>query len=174
MLKEVGRVLAIDDDALWVETINRSTCGSCQARSGCGQSVLSRWMSRASHIRVLVERDAFAIDSIAVDDQVEIGIGDAVVVQGSLLVYLLPLVTLMLGAWLGHSVAPFGSIAVDLQSIFGSVLGFAFGGFLVRLHARRHRFDTRIQPVLLEHFPKAFDGCIASSRDGQDAGVQMR
>ena len=42
MLTETGRVVAVDGDRLWVETIRKSTCGSCAAQKGCGHGLLNR------------------------------------------------------------------------------------------------------------------------------------
>ena len=33
MLTETGRVVAVDDDGLWVETVRRSTCNACRTHS---------------------------------------------------------------------------------------------------------------------------------------------
>jgi len=41
MLRESGRVVAIESDAVWVETIRSSLCGSCAAKAGCGQDYLT-------------------------------------------------------------------------------------------------------------------------------------
>ena len=40
MLTETGRVVAVDDDGLWVETVRRSTCNACGVRQGCGHGLL--------------------------------------------------------------------------------------------------------------------------------------
>ncbi len=80
-----------------------------------------------------------------VDDQVRIGIPEEVVLRGSLLVYLLPLLTALAGTALASSTA-----AGEGATIVGAALGFALGFGLVRLHAWRHRDDTRLHPVLLE------------------------
>ena len=44
MLIETGRVVAVEanEEALWVETIRQSTCGSCAANKGCGHGLLNR------------------------------------------------------------------------------------------------------------------------------------
>ena len=38
---ESGRVVAIEESGVWVETIRSSACGSCAARSGCGHRTLA-------------------------------------------------------------------------------------------------------------------------------------
>ena len=40
-LSEMGRVVAIESDAVWVEADRSAACGKCAARAGCGQGALS-------------------------------------------------------------------------------------------------------------------------------------
>ena len=90
MIEEQGRVLSIEPGAVWVETIRRSTCGSCQARAGCGQALLSKLGSRSRQgfVRVLTD----AVHQIG--DEVIIGVPEHAVVSGSAWVYLVPLAAL--------------------------------------------------------------------------------
>ena len=41
MLIETGRVVALEGNTVWVETLRQSACGSCSARAGCGHGVLN-------------------------------------------------------------------------------------------------------------------------------------
>lgn len=143
MITETGRIVAIDKQCLWVETIQRSTCESCSAEKGCGQSLIAKWGGKTSFIRVLLEgRDPAAYE---VHDEVTIGISDSVVANGSLLVYLTPLVAMMaaifMAEWAGFDEA--GVIVV-------AVLGLVLGGVAVRWHSYRYRNDRRVQPVLMD------------------------
>jgi sigma-E factor negative regulatory protein RseC len=63
MTVEKARVISVEpsanggNGALWVETFQQSTCGSCEAKGACGQGVLGRWLSRGTHcIRVLCDK----------------------------------------------------------------------------------------------------------------------
>ena len=144
MLTETGRVVAVESDGVWVETIRQSTCGSCAARSGCGHGLINRVTDRQhGYIRVLP--GAASPADCEVDDQVRIAIPGDVVLRGSLVVYLLPLVALLAGAVAGGVLMPgAGEGAV----ISGSVVGLVLGLCLVRWHAWRHREDRRMQPTL--------------------------
>ncbi|NIB43313.1 transcriptional regulator [Pseudomaricurvus alkylphenolicus] len=143
MITESGRIVAIENDCLWVETIQRSTCESCAAEKGCGQSLVSKWGGRTSFIRVLLQgRDC---SHYALHDEVTVGIPEDVVAAGSILVYLTPLLTLLLGAGCGHWLG-----LAEPGVIFLAVLGLALGGGLVRWHSFVHRDDERMQPVLLD------------------------
>jgi len=48
MLTETARVVALDSDAVWVETLRQTSCGSCAARSGCGHGMLNTARAGAS------------------------------------------------------------------------------------------------------------------------------
>ncbi|MFL0797020.1 MAG: SoxR reducing system RseC family protein [Cellvibrionaceae bacterium] len=143
MLEENGKIVAIEDDCLWVETIQKTACGTCAAEKGCGTSVLGRYLSKANFIRVLLEGRERSCYSVG--DTVKIGIPEDVVVKASLFVYLLPLAGLLLGAILGDFIS-----GTDLSVLLGAVTGLMLGGAVVRGHAIYHRNNRRVQPVLLD------------------------
>jgi sigma-E factor negative regulatory protein RseC len=100
MLIETGQVISIEVDALWVKTIRMSSCGACQARAGCGQSLLNRISAPAADIKALL-MDGQSCNDFRVGDEVEIGIESSAVVIGSLLSYVFPLCFLIVAAVLG-------------------------------------------------------------------------
>jgi sigma-E factor negative regulatory protein RseC len=144
MLTETGRVVALEADGLWVETIRRSTCGTCAAQKGCGHGLLNRISDgRRGYVRVLP--GDHAIENYRIDDQVLISIPEEVILRGSFIVYILPLITMLLGAsaavnWLTGS--------GDLLALLGAAGGLAVGFALVRWHGTSHREDPNNQPVL--------------------------
>ena len=78
MLSETGRVVAVEADGLWVETIRRSSCGSCSARRGCGHGLLNRLGDgRNNLVRVLP--GGLATEDFAVDDEVLIALPESVI-----------------------------------------------------------------------------------------------
>ena len=146
MLVETGRVVALESDGLWVETIRQSTCGSCAARKGCGHGLLNRYADgKRGFIRVLP--GTTGVIDCAVDDQVRISIPEEVILRGSLVVYVVPLLFMLGGAVFGSTQADGSS---DLYAAVGAVAGFAIGFALVRLHAWYYRNDRSLQPTLLE------------------------
>lgn len=143
MIAETGRIVAIEPEGLWVETIQQSTCGNCAAQKGCGQSVLAKLTGHTSYLWVLLEgRDS---KDYQLGDQIQLGVPEEVVVKGSLFVYLLPLLAMILGSGLAHS-----AFASEGASILGGLLGLVLGGVLVRWRAHQTRFDPRLQPVLMD------------------------
>ncbi|MEP1470269.1 MAG: SoxR reducing system RseC family protein [Halieaceae bacterium] len=147
MLTETGRVVAVEPDSLWVETIRQSTCGSCAAQKGCGHGLLNRYSDgKRGYVRVLGSEQLAAADC-AVDDQVLIAIPEEVILRGSLILYMLPLFSMLAGSALATFVVPQGG---DGTALLGACAGFALGFAMVRLHANRHRDDEEYQPTLLE------------------------
>lgn len=143
MIKESGRVVAIEKDSLWVETIRQSTCGSCSAQKGCGHGLLNKVSSgQRNHLRVLL--GDLSASEFAIDDEVDISIPEQVLVMGALIVYLLPLLSMLTGALLVSNWYP-----GDVPTFLGAVIGFVVGVLLVRYHARLNRNNENFQPVVL-------------------------
>ena len=142
MILETGRIVAIEPLGLWVETIQRSACGSCSAQKGCGHSLLANMGASAARVWVLLDgRDARAF---SLGGEVQIGIREEVIVRGSLLVYLLPLVSMIAATlYAQHAAMGEGDTAVT------AVLGLLAGATIVRVQAYLTRFDPRLQPVLV-------------------------
>lgn len=146
MLTETGRVVARDEDALWVETIRRSTCGSCAANKACGHSMINAISDgKRSLVRVLPGR--LSVSDCDIDDQVRISIPEEVLLRGSFMAYMMPLLAMLAGAVTGVELLPFGQ---DAAAALGAVAGLGVGFALLRWHAVRHHRDEAFQPVLLE------------------------
>lgn len=130
MLTETGRVIAIDEDGLWVETLKKTTCSGCAARHGCGQRLLASASQNMSLIKALFRQDE-SPGTWSVGDAVSIGMEETALLKAALFVYLGPLACLILfvvaGAALGLSDGLLASLAVA---------GILFGGLIVRLHAQ--------------------------------------
>lgn len=145
MLEENAQVVATDGGEVWVETQRRSSCASCSAQSACGTSVLSKVMGqRRSRMRVLSDRP------LRVGDQVVIGIREQALIRGSLAVYAVPIVLLLLGALTGRLGAErLLWNSSEAASVILGVAGFAAGFLWVRRFTGRIRNDGRFQPVVL-------------------------
>lgn len=143
MLKESGRIVAIENTRLWVETINKGTCGACVAEKGCGQSLLSRWMARSAFLAV--DLDGRDPGQFTLNDYVEIGIPEDVVVKSSLLIYILPLAFMVVALLVSDSL--FNNEAILIAS---AVLGLLLGAAFVKLLTQGINRHRRSRPVLLD------------------------
>ena len=143
MLLETGRIIAIETDSLWVETIQRSACGSCQAQKGCGHSLLAKWGTSASRLRVLLQgRDSA---NYKLGDQVQIGVPEEVIAKGSLFVYMVPLLFMLAMTFAAHQQG-----FSEGLSAFAALVGLIVGAIIVRLRSHQTRFDSGLQPVLID------------------------
>lgn len=149
MLTESGRVLAVDDDALMVETLAMSSCQSCATRAGCGQYALNSFMpERRNHLRVPLGE--YQASDFAVGDYVQVAIPEGTVLKSALLVYMLPIVMMLIFALLADSWSAV-PLEGDLAGLIGAVLGLGLGFLFTRLHALKQRNSSKYQPHLLGH-----------------------
>lgn len=143
MLLETGRIVAVEPQGLWVETIQRSACGSCQAQKGCGQSLLAKFGVSASQLWVLLDgRDA---SRYQIGDEIQIGVPEEVIANGSLFVYMVPLVGMLAATLIAHQ-----QLLSDGLMAFCAFAGLLLGAAIVRACSHLIRFDGRLQPVLVD------------------------
>lgn len=158
MLFESGRVVAVESGFVWVETLRRSTCGSCAARAGCGQRLLNRQEGGGRGLIRALSGDGLKAADCRVNDRVEIALPEDVILLGSTIVYALPIVSMLLAVALASAVTGGTS---DAASVAAAVAGLAAGLGLVRWHAFAHRDNPRIQPVLQRRLSAGPDAGIA-------------
>lgn len=143
MLAERARIVAIEPGVIWVETLAQSGCGSCAEKGECGTGLLQRYLQTTRYLRVEVKPGDEA--TYQVGSELELGLDEGVMVRGSMLLYLLPLLGLLAGAGLGYQ------LAGELLSVVLGVSGMALAGLGVRWHAERNRFNPDYHPVVLDH-----------------------
>lgn len=141
MIEERGRVVALDESGIWVETVQRSSCHSCAAKSGCGTGLLGDFWRRANQVRVAVSPRALI--GIQLHDTVVIGIAENTLASSALIVYLLPLVALVLGALIGQSAG------AEIWAILGALVGLALGALVIRLYSHLNRANPALAPRFL-------------------------
>jgi sigma-E factor negative regulatory protein RseC len=143
MILETGKIVSIEPEGVWVETIQRSVCGTCKAEKGCGQSLMAKWGAQTSYIWVLLEgRNP---DEFHIGDEIQIGIPEDVVVKASMLAYVMPLILMLMMTTAAHLLFNY-----EVLTALGALLGLVLGGFILRWHSQRSRYDTRLQPVLVD------------------------
>ncbi len=144
MLTETGRVLAVDEDGLWVETHKQSACAQCSAKQGCGQSLLAESALKdmtviKAYFNTLAQRDRVW----QVGASVAIGIDERALVRGALTAYLLPLILMLAGAWLGQM------LLGELFSVLFALLGLGLGALALRWRSVVAP-SVELRPLVLE------------------------
>lgn len=142
MIEEQATVVSVDGDFVWVESIRLSTCNSCSAQKGCGQSAIAKLGSQ--------ERQQFKVllndHHLIAGDSITIAIPDEVFLKLSMTVYFVPLMGLIVGASIGFSL--FG----ELLSILMGVAGLASGFYALKQINERNSHNPEYQPqVLYQH-----------------------
>ncbi len=141
MLRESGRVVAVEDKAVWVETIRSSLCGSCAARAGCGNGVLAR-ASRGKGLIRAHESHAIAALDCSVNDVVDIELPESAVLRGSLWVYGMPLAAAIIGALVGDRYS-------ESMAMLGFVMGLITGFCAARIVSNRPEALEVFEPRLV-------------------------
>lgn len=140
---ESARVVAIASDAIWVDTIQRSTCNACSSRAGCGQYAMNK-LSPQRHTHLKIPLDGLSPSDFVVGNYVKIGVPDGLVLKSAVVVYILPLLAMIGGAMFADRL--FGS---DLAAGLGGLLGLVLGFVGVRVYSSLASTHTGSQPVLV-------------------------
>ena len=144
MIEEQATVVAVEGDYALLQTERKSTCQSCSVQKGCGTSVLSKVVGqRSSQVRVDNTLN------VSIGDLVLLGIKENALVQGSLLVYALPLVFMLVFAVVAEISATSFGIRNELLVIVAALLGFAVSIVVIRFGFYRTGLKQRIQPIML-------------------------
>lgn len=143
MIEENAAVVELDGEYAVVETIRKSTCGSCEANKACGTAALSKVVgARANRMRLRNTIHARVGDSII------LGLQEQAMLQTSFLFYLTPLFSCFLFALLGRQIDDgTGEVATILCALIGLFIGLGF----VKWLSVRLELDSRYQAVMLRH-----------------------
>ena len=142
MLTESAVVIEYESGKAKVKCQSQSACGSCAAKSACGNSALSELTgsgARGEHI--------FTIETITplkVGQRVEIGLSEHSLIKSALLMYCVPLFTLLFSTLLFDSL-----LSHELVSVFFIFISTALYFLGVRWYAQKLNRKSAYQPVLL-------------------------
>jgi sigma-E factor negative regulatory protein RseC len=144
MIEERARVVAVRDDQLLLEAQTKTACNACAAKQGCGTSVLSRWVGRK-----FTRFQAPNTVNAAVGDEVVVGLAETAMLKGSVFVYLMPLLAMIVGAVIADWLIAADAAARDLL-----VIGAAVGGFALMLAVSRRYLAgghnrAQLKPVVI-------------------------
>ncbi len=142
MIEEKGRVVAIDAEGVWVETVRQGACASCAARNGCGQKLLvgagqgKRFIFRVNHPENV---------QVQQDDTVLLGIEEGAFLKATLFMYLVPIVSLLAGALLANSLFASEPVIITV-ALLSLLLSFLF----IRYGSRSIFSSCRYQPTVMQ------------------------
>ncbi|WP_066013230.1 SoxR reducing system RseC family protein [Endozoicomonas atrinae] len=140
MIEEQGRVVAVERDFVWVETIRQSSCSSCSARNGCGQHLSEKYRVSSSYSYI----KAISPWVVKEGDRVVVGIPEGALLKASFLIYLFPLLLMMAGIWLSSAMG-----ATDGQLLLSAGLLLVCGFGAVWFMGKRSSDMCRVNVVRL-------------------------
>lgn len=168
MMTESGRVVAIDGDSVWVETLRQSSCNACSARSGCGHGILNTAKPGASRALIqarLPDRHDSGNEvgrgnnaagkekelKLSLHDEVDIALPETHFLSGIALLYGVPLLMALGGAFVGEWMldgSPSQATA-DLSVALGALAGLLSGVCAVRLISDRFARACDLVPMVV-------------------------
>jgi len=147
IIEETARVVAIDGEQAWVVTQRRSACESCSANKGCGAGIMARGLMPG---RATMQIKAANLAGAVVGEDVVLGVDDRILLRSALLMYLLPLLALMTGAFLGEQLnAVFLLVRNEYLSVLGGLSAMIAMLWWLHRHARLLAATGDYQPRIL-------------------------
>ena len=140
MITEKAKIVSVENEAVWVLSQHKTSCGGCAVKSGCGQGLLAQFGVNPSMLRVTVEKN----HGLHLNDWIVIGLNEEAMVKLSLFVYMLPLVFLLI-----FSAAAQYFNAHDGVSFLAGLFGFLMAGFLISWVSKRQKSNPDYQAVFV-------------------------
>jgi sigma-E factor negative regulatory protein RseC len=125
MIRERAEIIAMHDDYLTVSTELKSGCGGCAQQNSCGAGIISKAFADR-RAQFIVQRPAGL--TLAVGEQVELALPQAMLTRFSLWVYGAPLLVLLLVALMGQLMLGWSEGYV----IISALVSFGFSFVLIR------------------------------------------
>ena len=141
MIEERAVILSLDNVSsnATLEIERKTACGLCGQTRGCGNSI---WGKLFAH-----QSTAFKAQNhinAKVGDSVIVGINEQALLKSAMLLYIVPLVTLFIGAILMQQV-----FITNAYAMLGALLGLVLGLLWVKGHTMSSRYFKLQQPVIL-------------------------
>jgi sigma-E factor negative regulatory protein RseC len=130
---------ASNDSTAILEIERKSACGLCGQTRGCGNSI---WGKLFAH-----QSTAFKAQNrinAKVGDSVIVGINEKALLKSALLLYILPLVTMLIGAILASQIHD-----TNGSAMIGAAAGLVLGLLWVKGHTLSSSYFRLQQPVIL-------------------------
>lgn len=152
MVEESGTIIAVKDGKILVKTEVKSTCSHCQVRDNCGTSVIAKaFANKSEHLQYDCQQP------VTLGQQVTLGIAEQTLLSASMLVYLLPLITLITAALLAYWLLPKMGLEHELWVVLTSFVA-TFCCFVWVSGRIKRKSNCYYQPQLLAIQPMQGSG----------------
>ncbi len=147
MIEKTAVVISTNQGHAWVKSEDNSTCHSCSSSAGCSSTSHFFTESNTEPSKMLVANPFHAKPG----DHVIVGLPSDGLLKSSLLAYLLPLISLLVFAFLGNELfiwfsgnGEFGAILLGIAGLFA---GLRFSNTVVQCTDLKEK----LQPVILRN-----------------------
>jgi len=140
MIEEQAIVVEIKGKEVSVKTDRDSSCGHCSAKSGCGTALLGKYFNRNKQ-HLVVETDL----PLTVGDKILLGMNENALLRGSLIVYGLPLMLMLVFPIIAKQF-----VISEIVSILSAVVGFSVGIVYVKYFSDVANGGKKFSPVVLK------------------------
>jgi sigma-E factor negative regulatory protein RseC len=143
MIEEQATIIKVFDDIAWLD-VKSAGCGGCQKSQQCGMN----WLPKLSKKRLNYLQADNQINA-SKGDQLIVAIPEGMLLMSALVVYALPIITMVFLGFLGLIIEQYwamgeGSVS-SLLSIVGLVMGFVFAFYKNKKIAHNNNF----RPIIL-------------------------
>jgi sigma-E factor negative regulatory protein RseC len=144
MIEQSAIILALENASAsqtiaTLEIVRKTACGLCGQTRGCGNSIWGKLLNhKSTNFTAQNPIDA------KVGDRVIVGIDETALVKSALILYILPLVTMFLGATLVSQI-----MLTELAPILGAFIGLLVGFLWVKGHSTGNSYYQSNQPKIL-------------------------
>ncbi|VAW50577.1 hypothetical protein MNBD_GAMMA05-193 [hydrothermal vent metagenome] len=143
MIEEQAQVIEVQGDQLILQAQTQSTCGSCAVNKSCGTSVLAKVVGR-KFTQFQAENNIGA----EVGDRVVVGIAEEALLKGSLAIYILPVIGMLVFALIMDYLLVEMAVR-DLYIAASGAAGLVFGSLLARLYFLQKNSTHQFAPIVL-------------------------
>ena len=138
MSQETGIVESMENDWVWVKTQRKSACSSCSHKDHCHMI--------EGKDRMLVK--ARNVADARKGDQVELYLSTKTQLKCVFMVYMVPVIGLIVGAFAGNSLSPRLGLSPNMGMFLFSAVGLAIGFMLTRLFSNRMEKKNALPPLV--------------------------
>ena len=140
MIIQPARVIAETNVSYLLETLPKSACPRCEAGQGCGGGILAQAFANKTY-QLSINKNT----SLKIDELVQIGIRSSLLVRASMLLYLVPIISMvafavLVGNFTGNE---------DLYTVIGAVIGMLMGVFIAKKLSNLAIHESIASPVLI-------------------------
>jgi sigma-E factor negative regulatory protein RseC len=143
MLEELAVVVKTENHQVWVESRQSGVCAGCRQKASCSTSAIGS----------VVGKKAVAVDSpinLHVGDEVIVAIDEALVLKASLLLYLLPLITMFASAGMTNWLLPDANARIELWTAGSALLGLLLSMWLIHRLQKPYLLSYCARPIVLK------------------------